>query len=82
MAKPDLSEALSKPRNATRRKKKASSEMKPVHVGAYFDPEVSEQLTRLQAELMSETGQKVKVKNLLTDALNLLFKKHGKPPIA
>ena len=50
-------------------------------VGAHFDPTVSRQLDMLRAELSIDRKEKVTVKALLSEALNMLFKKYGKPPI-
>jgi hypothetical protein len=51
-------------------------------VGAHFDPSVGRQLEMLRAELQIDRKQKLTVKAMLAEALNMYFKKHGKPPIA
>jgi hypothetical protein len=51
-------------------------------VGAHFDPTVGRQLEMLRAELQINRKQKITVKAMLAEALNMYFKKHGKPPIA
>ena len=51
-------------------------------IGAHFDPAVSRQLEMLRAELQIDRKQKVTVKAILAEALNMYFKKHGKVPIA
>lgn len=51
-------------------------------VGAHFDPSVGRQLEMLRAELQIDRKQKVTVKAILAEALNMYFKKHGKAPIA
>lgn len=51
-------------------------------LGAHFDPAVGRQLEMLRAELQIKRKQKVTVKAMLADALNMYFKTHGKPPIA
>lgn len=51
-------------------------------IGAHFDPAVSRQLEMLRAELQIDRKQKVTVKAILAEALNMYFQNHGKPPIA
>lgn len=51
-------------------------------VGAHFDPSVGRQLEMLRAELQIDRKQKVTVRAMLAEALNMYFKKHSKPPIA
>ena len=51
-------------------------------VGAHFDPSVGRQLEMLRAELQIDRKQKVTVRSILAEALNMYFKKHGKAPIA
>ena len=51
-------------------------------VGAHFDPSVGRQLEMLRAELQIDRQQKVTVKAILAEALNMYFEKHGKAPIA
>ena len=51
-------------------------------VGAHFDPSVGRQLEMLRAELQIDRKRKVTVRAMLAEALNMYFKKHGKPPIA
>jgi hypothetical protein len=46
-------------------------------IAGYFDPSVWLQLKQLGLEQNGET-----VQDLLAEALNLLFAKHKKPPIA
>jgi len=52
------------------------------HVGAYFDSAVALQLTVLAAELSVERNEKVKMQDLLGEAINDLFQKHNKSGIA
>ena len=51
-------------------------------VGAHFDPSVGRQLEMLRAELQIDRKQRVAVRAMLAEALNMYFKKYGKPPIA
>ena len=51
-------------------------------VGAHFDVSVGRQVEMLRAELQIDRQKKVTLKTLLAEAINLLFKKHGKAPIA
>lgn len=51
-------------------------------IGAHFDPSVGRQLEMLRAELGIDRQEKVTVKAILAEALNMYFKKHGKAPIA
>jgi len=51
------------------------------HVGGYYDTAVSMQLTVLAAELSIERNEKVKIQELLGEAINDLFQKYNKPPI-
>jgi hypothetical protein len=51
-------------------------------VGAHFDPSVGRQLEMLRAELQINRKQRLTVKAMLAEALNMYFKKYGKPPIA
>lgn len=51
-------------------------------IGAHYDPAVGRQLEMLRAELQINRKQKLTVKAMLAEALNMYFKKHGKPPIA
>ena len=67
--------ATSKKMGKTRLKLPPSRQGKKF-VGAYFDPEVSKQLKIIAAET-EKTSQ-----TLLAEALNLLFEKYRKNPIA
>lgn len=64
------------PEERTKAGQGASSRAGKVNIAGYFDPAVRKQLAMLAIEL--ETDQ---VK-LMAEALNLLFEKHGRSPIA
>ena len=49
--------------------------------GFRVKPEAARQFDMLKAEISGENG-KDKGPALIAEALNLLFKKHGKPPVA
>ncbi|MEE7442635.1 ribbon-helix-helix domain-containing protein [Methylobacterium oryzae] len=60
----------------TPRSKRAPSREKKVVIAAYFEPEVRKQFALLS--VMEDSTQSA----MLAEALNLLFEKYGKPPIA
>lgn len=62
--------------------KENGSRQNKVHVGAYFDQAVHQQLNLLAAEQGIERNGKVTLQNLMGEALNDLFKKYGKAPLA
>jgi hypothetical protein len=74
----DLDPATPKKRRAWQRQSRENTQL----VGAHFDPAVGRQLEMLRAELQIDRKQKLTVKAMLAEALNMYFKKHGKPPIA
>lgn len=51
-------------------------------IAGWFDPIVQLQMNQLALDLGVKKGSKVTIQSLLTEALNDLFKKHKKPPIA
>lgn len=73
-------------------KKKTAGKKKPAEKGAgragkkyisgHFDPEVWAQLQEIIMKRTIAAQKKVSLQELLAEALNDLFKKHGKPPIA
>jgi hypothetical protein len=73
-----VKEAPQKKRPAWQRPSRKNTQL----LGAHFDPAVGRQLEMLRAELQIKRKQKVTVKAMLADALNMYFKTHGKPPIA
>ena len=84
----DLSDdpvTINKPTKEAPKKRQSSSRPSRENtqlVGAHFDPTVGRQLEMLRAELQIDRKQKLTVKGMLAEALNMYFKKHGKPPIA
>ena len=62
--------------NAPAAKAQQASRAGKVAIAAYFDPVVRKQLAILSVE--QDTSQAA----LLAEALNMLFEKHGRPPIA
>ncbi len=73
-----VKEAPQKKRPAWQRPSRKNTQL----LGAHFDPAVGRQLEMLRAELQIKRKQKLTVKAMLADALNMYFKTHGKPPIA
>lgn len=63
------------PDAATGRKEQPSRVGK-VNISGYFDPAVRKQIALLAAELDKNKAE------LMAEALNLLFEKHGRSPIA
>lgn len=51
-------------------------------VGAHFDPSVGRQLEMLRAELQIDRKERITIKAILAEAINMYFEKHGKAPIA
>jgi len=90
MAKKNLADALVTNKTTATTKKRViepettnnNSRHNKTHVGAYFDQVVHQQLNLLAAEQGIERNGKVTLQNLMGEALNDLFKKYGKPPIA
>lgn len=53
------------------------------HIAGFFDLRVRGQLKQIAVENeLAENGQAKTIQDLLAEALNLLFKQYGKPPIA
>ena len=69
------------PRTAVKKPKKPA-EAKLITRGFRVTPEAARQFDLLKAELEIDGNNKNKGPALIAEALNLLFKKHGKPPIA
>lgn len=67
---------------ASVRKPKKTAEAKLITRGFRVTPEAARQFDLLKAELEIEGNNKNKGPALVAEALNLLFKKYGKPPIA
>ena len=63
-------------------KKTKPAEAKLITKGFRVTPEAARQFDLLKAEMETDGSGKNKGPALIAEALNLLFKKHGKPPIA
>ena len=63
------------------KKKKRAAALTLITKGFRVKPEAARQFDMLKAEISGENG-KEKGPALIAEALNLLFKKHGKPPVA
>ena len=63
-------------------KKPKPAEVKLITKGFRVTPAASRQFDLLKAEMETDGNSKNKGPDLIAEALNLLFKKYGKPPIA
>lgn len=89
MPKKNLAQALAKPNGdkeaaveSEQKTAHAASRNGKKHIGAYFDLGAYHQLNLLAAEQTMERNEKVTLQNIMGEALNDLFKKYGKAPIA
>jgi hypothetical protein len=64
------------------KKPKKTAEAKLISKGFRVTPEAARQFDLLKAELETDANGKNKGPILIAEALNMLFKKYGKPPIA
>jgi hypothetical protein len=70
------------PAAASGKKPKQPAEVKLISKGFRVTPEAARQFDLLKAELETDANGKNKGPILIAEALNMLFKKYGKPPIA
>jgi hypothetical protein len=75
--KPSLAEDTTPPRRA----ESGASDTRLITKGFRLKPEAARQFDMLKAEVSGRNG-KDKGPALIAEALNLLFKKYGKPPVA
>lgn len=74
---PQAAESPSETHQAAQEKgKQQPSRVGKVNISGYFDPAVRKQINLLAAELDQNKAE------LLAEAINLLFEKHGRSPIA